>query len=330
MKNLLPFLVMLLFGTTIISSCTKTNLINPAETAQSLNSKKVSPNVLECGTGYHWDYYLGKCVQDCPTGYHNDSITVACVVNQTQNITVIINPNNPDDYVGSLHNSGCNYILPKISFNSPTVYSDILYQDKVYVNSKGYDSTDVSKAYFGGVQAGYLFNPDSTYTNNSGLLIAKLSNDGKIGSTAENYFNSIINDMDIIIGNNLPSSSVYNSFANTIINLENQINSDYTLSNNERTVLLSACSVARYSAAYWGQYYLNENTGGVTSSAVSPMFLGIHIKINWRKVLGADVVGAIGGFFGSLFSGGGVIVGTIGGAVGGSIGEVVIENTNLQ
>lgn len=51
---------------------------------------------------------------------------------------------------------------------------------------------------------------------------------------------------------------------------------------------------------------------------------GIHI--NWHKVLGADVVGAIGGFFGSLFTGGGLIAGTIGGAVGGSVGEIVLEN----
>jgi hypothetical protein len=58
------------------------------------------------------------------------------------------------------------------------------------------------------------------------------------------------------------------------------------------------------------------------------MFLGIHIHINCRKVVGADVVGARG-FFGSLFLGGGV-VGAIGGAVGGFIGEIVIENTNLQ
>ncbi len=329
MKNLLPALLMILFAT-IISSCTKTNLTNAPATSQNLKSNTVTPDVPYCGTGYQWDFYLGKCVPVCPTGYHNDSITGACVVNQTQNITVITNPNNTDDYVGSLHNSGCDYVLPKISFTSPTVYSDILYQDKVYINSKGYDSTDVSKAYLGGSQAGYLFNPDSAYTNNSGLPISKLYNDGKIGNTAKNYFNTVIDDMDSIIGNNLPSSGVYNSFANTLINLENQINSDYTLSSNERTVLLSACSVARYSAAYWGEYYLNENAGGVTSSAVSPMFLGIHFNINWRKVVGADVVGAIGGFFGSLFSGGGVVVGAIGGAVGGSIGEIVIENTNLQ
>jgi hypothetical protein len=49
-------------------------------------------------------------------------------------------------------------------------------------------------------------------------------------------------------------------------------NSDYALSSNERTVLLSACSVARYSAAYWGEYYLNENAGGYKLCGKSNVF----------------------------------------------------------
>jgi len=56
------------------------DLNNPYTLSQDLSTNKVNPNVLNCGTGYHWDYYLKKCVADCPTGYHNDSITGACVV----------------------------------------------------------------------------------------------------------------------------------------------------------------------------------------------------------------------------------------------------------
>lgn len=54
------------------------DLNNPA--SQNFNSTgKVNPNVLDCGSGHHWDYYLKKCVDDCPAGYHNDSITAADV-----------------------------------------------------------------------------------------------------------------------------------------------------------------------------------------------------------------------------------------------------------
>lgn len=79
MKNLFPALLMILFTTIIICSCTKMDLKNPAAT--SLNSTKVTPDVPYCGTGYQWDFYLGKCVPVCPSGYHNDSITGACVIN---------------------------------------------------------------------------------------------------------------------------------------------------------------------------------------------------------------------------------------------------------
>ena len=98
MKNLFTALLLFFFATIIITSCTKTDLNNPAATAQNLSAKKVNPDVPNCGTGYHWDYYLKKCVQDCPSGYHNDSITGACVINGgggggQQNITVVTNPN---------------------------------------------------------------------------------------------------------------------------------------------------------------------------------------------------------------------------------------------
>lgn len=82
MKNLFTALLLFFFATIIITSCTKTDLNNPAATAQNLSAKKVNPDVPNCGTGYHWDYYLKKCDANCPSGYHNDSITGACVANE--------------------------------------------------------------------------------------------------------------------------------------------------------------------------------------------------------------------------------------------------------
>jgi len=79
-KFIAPFIV-ILFGIIIIPSCTKTDLNNSTLTAINQNSKTVNPNVLQCGNGYQWDYYLKKCVPVCASGYHNDSITGACVVN---------------------------------------------------------------------------------------------------------------------------------------------------------------------------------------------------------------------------------------------------------
>ena len=78
MKKLLPAILFIFVSSFI--SCTKMDLKTPE--SQNLSStEKVNPDVLQCGAGYQWDYYLGKCVPVCATGYHNDSITGACVVN---------------------------------------------------------------------------------------------------------------------------------------------------------------------------------------------------------------------------------------------------------
>lgn len=42
----------------------------------------IQPYVPQCGTGYHWDYNLMKCVpNDCPPGYHWDNGQAKCVPN---------------------------------------------------------------------------------------------------------------------------------------------------------------------------------------------------------------------------------------------------------
>lgn len=124
------------------------DLNNPAATTQNLNSKKVNPDVPECGSGYHWDYYLKKCVQDCPSGYHNDSITGACVINGgggggQQNITVVTNPNNPVEIVGSDHNSGMTNIIPHYDYGQllPTEENVLAYV-KTWQYSAGFDTTN--------------------------------------------------------------------------------------------------------------------------------------------------------------------------------------------
>jgi len=44
------------------------------------SSRTVTPYVVDCAPGYHWDYTLNKCVADnCPQGYHWDNTQKACV-----------------------------------------------------------------------------------------------------------------------------------------------------------------------------------------------------------------------------------------------------------
>lgn len=327
MKNLLLSLFIIFFGATLIISCTKSDLNNPAALTQNLKSNgKVNPDVPYCGIGNHWDFYLGKCVETCPTGYHNDSITGACVLNGGNNIVIITNPNNPNDFEGQSHNLGCSVIIQEINFASPTIWNDVLKDTKSYLYSQGYDSTEFNNWYIQAVQDGYYSLPNTNFTNSPSSLITELYSKGLISANAKNYLNNIFSIIDNTIGNNTPSSILYNSVASQLINLENQISNDNTLSTQQKSGLFSACSVARFSGGYWGEYYLSENSGG-SSSEVHPMFLGIHLNLNWKSIWHADVVGAIGGFFSGLFTGG-IICNTIGGAIGSSIGEAVVENLN--
>lgn len=73
MKHLLVAFICCIF----ITSCTKSDLNDSSVLSENLKGK-VSPDVLQCGTGFHWDYTLKKCVENCPSGYHNDTITGSC------------------------------------------------------------------------------------------------------------------------------------------------------------------------------------------------------------------------------------------------------------
>lgn len=75
----LELLLTILVTCAFFITCTKTQLETVATANQSSNAN-ANPDVPDCGTGYHWDFYLRKCVPNCPVGQHNDSITGACVV----------------------------------------------------------------------------------------------------------------------------------------------------------------------------------------------------------------------------------------------------------
>jgi hypothetical protein len=118
MKKLFGALLIIFFAVVSITSCKKSNDLKSAQTTQSKTA--VKPDVLQCETGYQWDYYLKKCVPICPSGYHNDSITGACVVDggggTSSSLTVVKNSNNPLDYFGSDHNSGMTNIIPQYDY----------------------------------------------------------------------------------------------------------------------------------------------------------------------------------------------------------------------
>jgi len=226
MKKLLSALLVFFLGSVINISCTKMDLNNPA--SQNLNSTgKVSPNVLDCGTGYHWDYYLKKCVDDCPTGYHNDSITGECVIDGgggQQNIAVITNPNNPYDYTGGQHNNGVSYVMNEVNPNSPTLANDILHYTKLYGSSLGMDTTYFDSWYTYATAHNYFDLYGTMYVVTPNNLDTLLYNNGRLDATSLNYLNSINNTIDNVISDeSTPSQSAYSEIANNLVSIENTI-----------------------------------------------------------------------------------------------------------
>lgn len=325
MKTILNFKTQfLLIGLSIfLYACNTTNALVSRKSLENkvlaeINQKGVSPNLLPGPCPYPCTdirckaYYNGYC------GTSNDTIIIR------------INPNNPNDFVGAEHNTGCDDIMQEISLSSPTIWNDVLTDMKGYLNSSEYDTTQFNSWYNYAVSSDYYSMPDTIFTNNPDSLIVKLYSDGKITGSCKNYLTDIFNIIDNTIGNSTPSSTLYNSVAAQLITLENTIQSDNSLSSNEQSGLLAVCAIARYSGGYWGDYYFTENEGGASpSNSVNPdlfLHIHIHIHITWRKFWNADISGGISGFFGTLITGGGLIVGTLGGAVAGSVGEAVSEN----
>lgn len=317
MKRLALFLTILLTCAFFIT-CTKTHL-DTASTASQGSNSKVNPDVPYCGTDEHWDFYLGKCVPDCPSGQHNDSITGACVVDGGGGtITVITNPNNPEDYFGQKHNNGCSVLLGEVNGNSQTLYADILHYTKLYLKSQSYDTTVFNTWYNYAVSHGYYAMPDDFLTDHPDSLTNRLYRNGLLSSTGKSYVNSINAVIDNTIGSNDPSAALYNSAASQLITIENNISNDSRLSSSEKQGLLSMSATARYSGAYWGNYILNGGGGENPSNQISP---NLFKKGWWKSFWHADAGGALAGGIAGIFTGG-IILSAIGGGLGASVANL--------
>ncbi len=315
MKNFLAASLIILFGTAAITSCTKMDLNNPSPVSQSLNSsKKVNPDVPDCGSGYHWDYYLLECVPDCASGYHNDSITGACVVDGggggilPDEISVITNSNNPYDSSGNRHNQAMSSIIGYLS--SETTTDEIIQYTLNYLVPISYDTSELRYDYQSSDSLGTF-----GYTDVDSLAY-KMYAIGEISSTAENYMIDLSSLLNNVIGDNDPTDSIYEVFANDAITYENSILSNNSLSTDEKTMLLSAFSVGRYSAAYWGNYILNN--GGILPSSSNQEQTLSFLKKFWKKIVGGDAAGAVSGAGNAILNHKSVIRGGVFGAVIGS------------
>ena len=313
-KNYFILSTLMIFVGIIIFSCSKEYLSRNSNNVDDLKSERVNPNVPACGIGYHWDYSLGKCVaNDCPSGYHWDNFQRKCVFTQ---ISVITNPNNPDDSAGARHNQAVNSVMGEVSSESST--AEIIQYTLNYLIAFNYDTSELRSEYNYTVSNGTF-----GYTAVDSLA-NKMYGIGEISNTAKNYMLDLSSLLNNIISENDPNDSIYIVFADDAIGYEGTINADNSLSLNEKTMLLSAFSVARYSAAYWGNYIQNNSSDGQTSSNLTQAQpLVSFLKKFWEKIAAADAGGAITGAGAAIETSKPVVRGGIFGAIIGSVAEAV-------
>lgn len=237
-----------------------------------------------------------------------------CVFTQ---IFVITNPNNPDDSAGAIHNQAVNSIMGEVSSESST--DEIIQFTQNYLIAFNYDTSKLRSEY--------------NFTDSTGTfgytavdsLASKMYGIGEISSTAKNYMIDLSSLLDNIISDYDPNDSIYDVFAESAINYEEIIASNNSLSANEKTMLLSVFSVARFSAAYWGNYIQNNSSVSVVSSNSTQTQSLSFLKKSWKKVIGADAAGAITGAGAAIETSKPVVRGGIFGAIIGSVSTAVKE-----
>jgi len=259
-------------------------------------------------------------------------------------VPVTTNPNNPNEYIGSYHNEGCSGMIATMNFSTATV-GNVLTNTDAFLTSKGYSSSAFDSWYNSAVSAGYFnISNISSYANDADTYCNSLYSQGIIDLQVKNYLHQLFGVVDTYVSDDYYS---YYAAADQIVAIENTIQSDNTLSANDKSGLLSVASVLRFSGAEWAVYLINNGTGGGGSTfndnplnapfSASYAYQAVphgpnvnmtaeqrrYFKFKWKKFWKADGLGAVGGFWGSIFSGGGVLLGMLGGAVGGSCGYAI-------
>ena len=261
----------------IFANCNKNSTTSFRNNNPSLTNSSVKPYT-----------FAGPCPYEC----HDPR----CKVYQSgycgpETITIIKNTNNPFDYVGGEHNTGVAYILTALGGPS-TNDSLLLHADIGYMQTLGFTTAQVDSVYNLGVSLGYFpFSKIPELDSLGNLMFSQ----GQISSTDNSYIQQIYSIASQYLQVSVDSadfstdSTNYIAFANSMISLESAINNNSNLTSADKTGLLSACSVGRYSASYWANYYLNSSGGG--GGAARTMF-----KLpKWLQVVITDVAGAVVG-----------------------------------
>jgi hypothetical protein len=293
-------LVSLLFILVFLTQCQKAS--SPAPVTEKNSLPKISEKL------------PGTCPYPCTDLRCQAYSSGYCGTPPPPPIIVKTNANNPYDYVGSQHNNGLTTIYPNLSATDPNLDNDALAQDESYLSGLGYSSAAVGSFYNTASNDGLLPFSQIEELDSLGYVMVGM---GLIDSQANYYVQQIYNFTTTYLGGNTVSTAQYNSYANSLISLESQIQSDGIISSNEKVTLLSISSIGRYSSAYWINFMNSQSSGQsamsarVTSFSINLKKWFHNLSFFWKVTL-SDVGGGLVGIIGGP-------LGIIGGAVGTSL-----------
>lgn len=235
----------------------------------------------------------------------------------TFDLSVVTNSNNPEENVGQMHNAGMAAVMPNYSSGLEPTGANAFSFTKSYLYSQGYDTTTLNSANSYDLQNYGQFYEQTDVAS----LANSMYNNGAISSTAKNYLVQLASYISSFAADSIsiPSQAFYNSFANNLINNEDQFANNSSLTSNDKYILFSAYSVARHSVVF-AVNYSNQNS--------------YKSWFNWWDVLGGDVVGAgvgalggaaMGAMAGGIGAGPGAAAGAVGGAITGSAYEAGMQ-----
>ena len=143
--------------------------------------------------------------------------------------------NNPQDYIGQLHNEGMDYILDEIT-QLPKTKSGIRPVDISYIKQATISFMKKKEL---------LNNKITKSTDNYNLPDSINFSDVTMTNIQKDY---LIRLIDIL---SVPKEADFKKITNNIIEFENEILQNEAISDNESFPISCWCSVARYSAIYW-------------------------------------------------------------------------------
>jgi hypothetical protein len=194
-------------------------------------------------------------------------------------ISPLSNPQNPYDSIGQVHNAVLADVMPNVFSGAlaPSWTAEGNYGDSLLINSFHFSSTFV-----GAFNTAFNTAYDSTIsTYDFPTLVDSLENAGDLSLSMPTFLDSLYDYLTVAVADSFPTPSVYNTFANHVIELEHKIKENLMIQQSDSVSVYACTSIARYSTAYWMNI---ENSGN------PPGFLKKVIK-----VISADLNGALGG-----------------------------------